>query len=39
MGSSFSRLFKVAGPLLASQLKKQLEGDLQRLKALLEAQG
>ena len=32
-------LFKVAGPLLAGQLKKQLEGDLQRLKALLEAQG
>jgi uncharacterized membrane protein len=32
-------LFKVAGPLLAGQLKKQLEGDLQRLKALLETQG
>jgi uncharacterized membrane protein len=31
-------LFKVAGPLLAGQLKKQIEADLQRLKALLEAQ-
>jgi uncharacterized membrane protein len=31
-------LFKVAGPLFASQFKKQQEGDLQRLKALLEAQ-
>lgn len=32
-------LFKMAGPLLASQTKKQLETDLQRLKGLLEAQG
>ena len=32
-------LFKVAGPLLASQLKKQVKGDAQRLKELLEAQG
>jgi uncharacterized membrane protein len=32
-------LFKVAGPILAGQLKKQMEADLQRLKALLEAQG
>jgi uncharacterized membrane protein len=32
-------LFKVAGPLFASQLKKQVEGDAQRLKELLEAQG
>jgi uncharacterized membrane protein len=32
-------LFKVAGPLLASQFKKQYEADLQRLKELLEAQG
>jgi uncharacterized membrane protein len=31
-------LFKVAGPLFASQFKKQNEADLQRLKALLEAQ-
>jgi hypothetical protein len=31
-------LFKVAGPVFASQLKKQSEADLQRLKALLEAQ-
>jgi uncharacterized membrane protein len=31
-------LFKVAGPLFASQFKKQSEADLQRLKALLEAQ-
>jgi hypothetical protein len=32
-------LFKMAGPLLASQAKKQLEADLQQLKELLEAQG
>jgi uncharacterized membrane protein len=32
------RLFKVAGLVFASQLKKQSEADLQRLKALLEAQ-
>jgi uncharacterized membrane protein len=32
-------LFKVAGPLFASQAKKQLEADLQRLKELSEAQG
>jgi uncharacterized membrane protein len=32
-------LFKVAGPLFASQAKKQMEADLQRLKELLEAQG
>jgi len=32
-------LFKVAGPLFASQAKKQLEADLQRLKDVLEAQG
>jgi hypothetical protein len=32
-------LFKIAGPLFASQLKKQVEGDAQRLKELLEAQG
>jgi uncharacterized membrane protein len=31
-------LFKVAGPIFASQFKKQTEADLQRLKALLEAQ-
>jgi uncharacterized membrane protein len=31
-------LFKVAGPLFASQFKKQNEADLQRLKDLLEAQ-
>ncbi len=31
-------LFKVAGPVFASQLKKQQEADLQRLKELLEAQ-
>jgi uncharacterized membrane protein len=31
-------LFKMAGPLFASQFKKQQEADLQRLKALLEAQ-
>lgn len=30
--------FKVAGPVFASQLKKQTDADLQRLKALLEAQ-
>ena len=32
-------LFKVAGPLFASQAKKQMEADLQRLKELLEARG
>jgi uncharacterized membrane protein len=32
-------LFKMAGPLLASQARKQVEADLQRLKELLEAQG
>jgi len=32
-------LFKVAGPLLASQFKKQMEADLKRLKELLEARG
>ena len=32
-------LFKVAGPLFASQAKKQMEADLQRLKEVLEAQG
>jgi len=32
-------LFKMAGPLLASQAKKQMETDLQWLKELLEAQG
>jgi uncharacterized membrane protein len=32
-------LFKMAGPLFASQAKKQMEADLQRLKELLEAQG
>jgi uncharacterized membrane protein len=31
-------LFKVAGPVFASQFKKQQEADFQRLKALLEAQ-
>ncbi len=31
-------LFKMAGPLFASQFKKQQEADLQRLKELLEAQ-
>jgi uncharacterized membrane protein len=31
-------LFKVAGPLFASQFKKQQEADVQRLKELLEAQ-
>jgi uncharacterized membrane protein len=31
-------LFKVAGPVFASQLKKQFEADFQRLKQLLEAQ-
>jgi uncharacterized membrane protein len=31
-------LFKVAGPLFASQFKRQLETDFQRLKVLLEAQ-
>jgi uncharacterized membrane protein len=31
-------LFKLAEPLLASQTKKQMEADGQRLKALLEAQ-
>jgi hypothetical protein len=31
-------LFKVAGSVFAGQLKKQGEADLQRLKALLEAQ-
>jgi len=31
-------LFQLAGPLFASQFKKQSEADLQRLKALLEAQ-
>lgn len=31
-------LFKVAGPVFASQFKKQIDADLQRLKALLEAQ-
>ncbi len=32
-------LFKMAGPLFASQAKKQMEADLQRLKELLEARG
>ena len=32
-------LFKMAGSLFASQAKKQLETDLQRLKEVLEAQG
>jgi uncharacterized membrane protein len=32
-------LFKLAGPLFASQAKKQLEADWQRLKEVLEAQG
>src|SRR5262249_34965800 len=32
-------LFKMAGPLFASQAKKQLETDLQRLKEVLEAHG
>jgi uncharacterized membrane protein len=32
-------LFKVAGPIFASQAKKQMEADLQRLKELLEARG
>jgi uncharacterized membrane protein len=32
-------LFKVAGPLFASQAKKQMEADFQRLKEVLEAQG
>ena len=32
-------LFKVAGPLFASQAKKQMEADFQRLKDVLEAQG
>lgn len=32
-------LFKMAGPLLASQAKKQMETDLQWLKELLEARG
>jgi uncharacterized membrane protein len=32
-------LFKVAGPLFASQAKKQWEADFQRLKDVLEAQG
>ena len=32
-------LFKVAGPLFASQFKKQQEADWQRLKELLEVQG
>jgi uncharacterized membrane protein len=31
-------LFKIAGPLFASQFKKQQEEDLQRLKKVLEAQ-
>jgi uncharacterized membrane protein len=31
-------LFKVAGPVFASQFKKQTDADLQRLKELLEAQ-
>jgi uncharacterized membrane protein len=31
-------LFKVAGPLFASQFKKQTEADFQRLKEVLEAQ-
>lgn len=31
-------LFQVAGPILASQFKKQTEADFQRLKELLEAQ-
>jgi uncharacterized membrane protein len=31
-------MFKVAGPIFASQLKKQSAADVQRLKALLEAQ-
>lgn len=31
-------LFKVAEPVLASQFRKELESDFQRLKALLEAQ-
>jgi len=30
-------LFRVAGPLFASQFKKQVEADFQRLKAVLEA--
>ena len=30
-------LFKMAGPLFASQARKQMEADLQRLKELLEA--
>jgi uncharacterized membrane protein len=32
-------LFKMAGPLFASQAKKQMEADFQRLKDVLEAQG
>ena len=32
-------LFKLAGPLLASQGKKQVEADWQQLKEVLEAQG
>ena len=32
-------LFKVAGPLFASQFKKQQDADFQRLKNVLEAQG
>jgi uncharacterized membrane protein len=32
-------LFKAAGPLLASQGKKQLEADWQRLKEVLEVSG
>ena len=32
-------VFKMAGPLFASQAKKQMETDLQWLKELLEAQG
>jgi carbon monoxide dehydrogenase subunit G len=31
-------LFKLAGPLLAGQMKKQLESDAQQLKEVLEAQ-
>ena len=31
-------LFKIAEPLLVGQIKKQTEADIQRLKALLEAQ-
>ena len=31
-------LFQLAGPLFASQFKKQTDADFQRLKALLEAQ-